>query len=190
MSKFDALFKKIEVFEKLAVYGDRSSFLKSIAQDSTPKYPTSTDEANPGVQPYLPTQTVPEMTIVGNPPIPKDVQEMLSRVVTMDRLGIPLHKIDGLIGPETRTALNNFKAKYAPGEKSDAKLFDAIRKQYATNPGLYGKVDHASPAAPKAPAQPQTPNTLPTPEEYNRAQKERMNRESTPPGLTPASVKG
>ena len=34
MSKFDALFKKIEVFEKLAVYGDRSSFLRAIAQEA------------------------------------------------------------------------------------------------------------------------------------------------------------
>lgn len=32
MKKIDALIQKIEVFEKLAVYGDRTSFLKSLAQ--------------------------------------------------------------------------------------------------------------------------------------------------------------
>ena len=32
MKKIDALLQKIEVFEKLAVYGDRTSFLKSLAQ--------------------------------------------------------------------------------------------------------------------------------------------------------------
>lgn len=33
MKKIDALVKKVEFFEKLAVYGDRESFLKAIAQD-------------------------------------------------------------------------------------------------------------------------------------------------------------
>lgn len=33
MKKVDALVKKVEYFEKLAVYSDRSSFLKKIAQD-------------------------------------------------------------------------------------------------------------------------------------------------------------
>jgi hypothetical protein len=37
MSKFDALFKKIELFEKLAVYSDRGAFLKAIAQAADPK---------------------------------------------------------------------------------------------------------------------------------------------------------
>jgi hypothetical protein len=32
MSKFESLLKKIEVFEKLAIHGDRKSFLKSLAQ--------------------------------------------------------------------------------------------------------------------------------------------------------------
>lgn len=34
MSKFDKLVTQIEMFEKIAVYGDRSSFLKALAQDS------------------------------------------------------------------------------------------------------------------------------------------------------------
>ncbi len=34
MKKLDALLKKVEVFEKLAVYGDRAEFLKRIAQEA------------------------------------------------------------------------------------------------------------------------------------------------------------
>ncbi len=37
MSKFDPLFKKIELFEKLAVYSDRGAFLKALAQAADPK---------------------------------------------------------------------------------------------------------------------------------------------------------
>lgn len=35
MKKFDELFKKVELFERLAVYGDRKSFLQALAQDAT-----------------------------------------------------------------------------------------------------------------------------------------------------------
>jgi hypothetical protein len=35
MKKFDTLFKKVELFERLAVYGDRKSFLQALAQDAT-----------------------------------------------------------------------------------------------------------------------------------------------------------
>lgn len=38
MSKFDTLYKKIELFEKLAIYSDRGAFLKALAQQgSDPK---------------------------------------------------------------------------------------------------------------------------------------------------------
>ena len=35
MKKIDALLKKVEVFEKLAVYGDRRNFLRTLAQQNT-----------------------------------------------------------------------------------------------------------------------------------------------------------
>ena len=42
MKKIDSLLKKAEVFEKMALYGDRASFLKSLSQDfSDPNAPTS-----------------------------------------------------------------------------------------------------------------------------------------------------
>jgi len=42
MSKHDSLFKKAEVYERLALYGDRKSFLKALAQTaSNPNAPTS-----------------------------------------------------------------------------------------------------------------------------------------------------
>jgi hypothetical protein len=165
MSKFESLYKKIELFEKLAVYGNRSSFLKAIAQNPNASYQpfmgSDSQGDHPEAAPDSSTQTTKEMTIVGNPPIPTDVQEMLSRIVTMDRIGIPLHKIDGLIGPETRGALKEFKNKYAPGVNSDAQLFNAIRAQYNKNPDFYGKIDHVS-SAPAPAAKPQK-----QPEPYN-----------------------
>lgn len=60
MKKIDELLKRVEYFERLAVYGDRSSFLKSLAQNSTPVYPLSNEETNPGVAPYLPQPEQPE----------------------------------------------------------------------------------------------------------------------------------
>ncbi len=37
MTKYNDLVKRVEVFERLAVYGDRSTFLKSLAQSVDPK---------------------------------------------------------------------------------------------------------------------------------------------------------
>lgn len=37
MKKIDALVKRVEFFERLAVYGNRSSFLKALAQEVDPK---------------------------------------------------------------------------------------------------------------------------------------------------------
>jgi len=34
MKKLDELFKKVELFEKLALYGDRSSFLEALANSN------------------------------------------------------------------------------------------------------------------------------------------------------------
>ena len=41
--KIDTLVKKVEIFEKLALYGNRTDFLKAIAQDIESEY--NPDEA-------------------------------------------------------------------------------------------------------------------------------------------------
>lgn len=53
MSKFDSLLKKVELFEKLADYGDRKAFLQSLSQ----AYPT----------PSLTGPTVPTPGTAGTP---------------------------------------------------------------------------------------------------------------------------
>lgn len=46
MKQIDALLNKVEIFEKLAVYGDRKSFLKTLAQEiNTPDINDSADES-------------------------------------------------------------------------------------------------------------------------------------------------
>ncbi len=47
MKQIDALLNKVEIFERLAVYGDRKSFLKTLAQEinNTPDINDSADES-------------------------------------------------------------------------------------------------------------------------------------------------
>ena len=53
MKKYDELFKRVEMFEKLAVYGNRSQFLQSIAQDMPrPGQLTVTPTTPPGTDPF------------------------------------------------------------------------------------------------------------------------------------------
>lgn len=166
MGKIDTLLKKVEFFEKLAVYGDRSSILKALAQ--------------------APVQTLPETTIVGNPPIPKDVQEMLSNIVTVEGLGLPLKSIDGLIGPETLKAMNAFRGKF--GDYSDKQIINAIRNVYTKDPGRYGELVKSKQPAPKAPAQKPAPAQQPYQNLDEAARKKHEFEQSTwqPPG-TPGS---
>jgi peptidoglycan hydrolase-like protein with peptidoglycan-binding domain len=113
MPKTDDLVKKIDFFQRLALYFDRKNFLSAIAQDIS--------AANSGY-----------------PSIPDEVQEMLSRIVTVEGLGLPI-KMDGVLGPETRAALETFKkSRGLPPTTTDAQLFDAIRMQYQNDPQKYG----------------------------------------------------
>lgn len=57
MSKFASLLKKVELFEKVAVYGDRKTFLQSLSQVQTPSLlggaaiPTPGTAGTPGGRP-------------------------------------------------------------------------------------------------------------------------------------------
>lgn len=53
MSKINNLLKKASFFEKLAIFGDRKNFLKSIAQ-AAPKVKTISDMGDPELSPALP----------------------------------------------------------------------------------------------------------------------------------------
>jgi hypothetical protein len=55
MKKIDSLLQKAALFEKLAVYGDRGSFLRAIAQES----PVPLLDKNPGGWAKIPTPGIP-----------------------------------------------------------------------------------------------------------------------------------
>jgi hypothetical protein len=149
-SKVDNLLKRSISFERLALYIDQRSFLQAIAQ--VENFPSA---SNKGINaPYVdgtfpqtnnvntttedevssPIIQVPEQTIVGYTPIPKDVQGQLNYIMTNE--GESPIKIDGELGPQTRNAINEFKTKYnVPGNFKDQEVFDVIRNTYNRSTG-------------------------------------------------------
>lgn len=119
MKKIDELVKKVEVFERLAVYGDRSTFLKSLAQEFGPSleggFSAKPNEPNASVDPNAaaPSGTVnlPADHITGYRPVDKNVQSMLNDILVPSGDILPL-TLDGRLGPNTKDALAKFKAKY------------------------------------------------------------------------------
>lgn len=114
MSKVNDVVKQAELFEKLALYGDRKSFLKSLAQEQ------------PAPQMAEPVMQMPADHITGYPPIDPKAQGLLSKFLVDHNAGIPLSKIDGKLGPETRQALNNFKKYLGKPQMSDTDVFGIL----------------------------------------------------------------
>lgn len=158
MTKIDDLLKRVERFEKLAVYGDRSAFLKSLAQDNASYQPFIGSDSggdHPGAAGpnyFAPDQKSP----TSYPPISRELQEMLSRITTVQGLGLPL-QIDGSLGPETKKALDAFRRKFnVPGNFSDAEALQVVKNTYSRDPGQYGNLSapgNKTPSAPTTPAQ-------------------------------------
>lgn len=143
MSKVNALLKKAELFEKLAVYGDRKSFLKALADEESDNkafidsadraYEKALEYSQPPVKiPGLPTENVvnlPEVNISGQrpaqyPSVPKDIQQSL---------GFEGAQVDGVLGPETRRRLDAQRLYFKlPAGTPDAELFKRIRGQNIT----------------------------------------------------------
>jgi len=106
--KNSSLLRRVEAFEKMATYGDRSSFLKSLGEDEP-------------LEPNL--SEVPYQVVTGKPPLSEDiktspwagkvkkyidpkVQDALNKL-----FGLSL-KLDGDLGPQTAQALQLYKNKY------------------------------------------------------------------------------
>lgn len=134
MSKADTLFKKATAFERLALYSDRQAFLQALAQQKPLINPQGPQPTDPNMHPYTQPDweserdrefgspgTIPapteqpvqatEKVIKEFPPIDTVAQEALSRVTTVEGIGLPL-KIDGKLGPETRKSLEAFKKRF------------------------------------------------------------------------------
>jgi hypothetical protein len=186
-SEAGELLNKASLFERLALYSDRSSFLQALAQDAIMEGEQS---PNPTLRPYgggeagkqweaarqtefgnqrtipkpeplaplTPAQEAakaiqgpadmtfqPESAdkITGFAPIDTAQQEALSKFVTMQRLGIPLHRIDGKLGPATRAALEaarKYLTEKSPTKQqlTDKQVLQTIKYIVDNAPETYG----------------------------------------------------
>lgn len=100
MKKCDELLKKAEVFEKLALYGDRKSFLQAIAQPA----PFSNPEAPTSFEGDLPSKRKSD-------PAVKAMQAKLNKLLVPQGHFFPIFE-DGIWGDQTVKALQAFKDKY------------------------------------------------------------------------------
>lgn len=125
-----AILKKAELFEKLALYGDRKSFLQALAQDSVWVDPIKNLDdpyENPAPKPqYKPLSDGARI----NP----EVQKALVRLYPESASWI---KPDGIMGPNTRGALNRYKAEHKDSREIGDPTFqaDLIRKSYIPSEG-------------------------------------------------------
>lgn len=118
MKKIDALLKRVEYFERLAVYGDRSTFLKRLAQAEPnssqligPPDPLKSEDPNAPAPDGV--MNMPEDHITGLRPIDPKVQNMLNDILVPTG-DIFMLRPDGRIGKNTQNALNKFKEKFGP----------------------------------------------------------------------------
>jgi len=132
MKKIDELVKRVEYFERLAVYGDRSTFLKRLAQEFTPPRADSNVpwEGGSSQGPAAnPVQTVKETVIS----VPKQISPSVQRA--LNDLLVPTGDIfvlkeDGELGKNTQDAINKFKTKFSrelAGQPASARNILAVR---------------------------------------------------------------
>ncbi len=127
MNKHQKLIKGIEVFYKLALFGDRSSFLKSLSQEPLPfdweknPLPDTTIDADELTQPteengvlIYPKDQADHIQgkRPGQTPQFKFDQKVHYAQEMLNTLGFePELKVDGFLGDETQKALDWYKGK-------------------------------------------------------------------------------
>ncbi len=127
MSKYQKLIKSVEVFHKLALYGDRSSFLKSLADpyggSNSPGGNWETIDADELTQPteengalIYPKDKDHADRIQGNrpgqTPQPKNDPKVYHAQEILNTLGFePELGLDGILGDKTQKALDWYKSK-------------------------------------------------------------------------------
>ncbi len=119
MSKFDSLLKKAELFERLAIYGDRKTFLQALAQTPSLTGPVPPIPGSPGTAGGRPLTLSEQLTGVINQPAHKpevtsseptppaakptssypyinpETQKQLSRLLIRDGLLMPKSEYNG-----------------------------------------------------------------------------------------------
>lgn len=135
MRKYESLLKRVEFFEKIAEYSDRGSFLKSLSQEA-PLGPGLTEFQNINVRPSQnraitdigPGLTqFPGLSVKPSPTIkPPTTGKMFPLLQDGDYINPEVQKaliglfpesgqwlkVDGVVGPNTRAALNRYKSTY------------------------------------------------------------------------------
>jgi hypothetical protein len=156
MKKIDTLLKKVEVFERLAVYGDRKSFLQALAQDVQTFPPTSSQFINapyvPGTEPPVSgknpeeaaappaadnTMYMPQDQIKGHRPAQYDarvhaVQSFINKQLVPAGVISPIDE-DGKWGTETAKALKLWGDKNNLSGVPLTAVFTAAQTHAATN---------------------------------------------------------
>lgn len=149
MSKYNALLKKAEFFEKLALYSDRRAFLQALAQSgpvSQEEFHGSTMVGDSGE----PSPAASKPAPVSNPAI-LTMQTQLNDLLVSPGYNMPI-KMDGIDGRQTQDALRIFKEKFP---KFPATMQGVAK---AHNPQTVGSKPAAAPVG----------SNLPTPEEANK----------------------
>lgn len=158
MSKYNKLLKKVELFEKLAVYGDRSSFLKAIAQGVS--YPGDIKDmwgqdpdagAGTGDAPVV----FKDDHITGYAPIDRQQQRAAFQFVLDENLDpdkkilptgqIEEKDIDGRLGKQTRAALEAVKNYFAKVNPQNKRMTDQEALVAARTPSSKSQVAKATP---------------------------------------------
>jgi len=152
MKKIDALLKKVEVFEKLAVYGDRKAFLQTLAQE-VQTFPADSGQGInapyvPGTEPSVSTQApevaaptdntmyMPQDQIKGHRPAQYDprvhaVQNFINNQLVPAGVISPIEE-DGKWGPETAKALKTWGEKNKMSGVPLTAVFTAAQLQATT----------------------------------------------------------
>lgn len=133
MSKYNKLVNKVELFEKLSLYGTRGSFLNRLAQLKDPnELPFNMVETpNEGFGPPSPQKPV----ATKYPNISTSVQKSLDFLANEANAPLTKNKhgnyveSDGILGPETRKALDWFATANGLVGKTDTELFTAIAEK-------------------------------------------------------------
>lgn len=138
MSKYDSLLKQTQVFEKIAVYGSRKDFLTAVAQAAASPMPASSSQPGGENGPVIPFESlVPykDPTAPAAKPAKQIDSALLQAQKDLNTLGVlgmsgPL-KPDGIMGPETHYALNQYRIKNRlrmPPNMSNALLYVMIHR--------------------------------------------------------------
>ena len=155
---YDRLLERVQLFYKLAVYGNRDKFLQAMGQQvSTTNIPfpggggagyPHHDRVEDVPPPSPPMINATPVEITGTPPkaqlpaIPLATQTQLSDLLVPQGL-IPIKlKEDGIVGDKTRQALTAFQTKYKmPATPANIKtVHDTLEQADQARSGdLYGQ---------------------------------------------------